>query len=127
MIVSGRNLVKDFLIRRAFLMVGELSEKGRKINPSTTRSEARGYDFGVSSVERSGLILSGALNPDLKIGVWRRRTYLALFTPTPFFSSMDKNISTKSSPQRGTFPEETLRLGAIKAKGKNRERINGGV
>ena len=23
----------------------------------------------------SGLILSGPLNPDLKIGVWRRRTY----------------------------------------------------
>jgi hypothetical protein len=32
MIVSGWNLVKDFLIRRAFLMVGELSENKRKIN-----------------------------------------------------------------------------------------------
>jgi hypothetical protein len=29
----------------------------------------------VSSAERSGLILSGAFYPDLKIGVWRRRTY----------------------------------------------------
>ncbi len=26
----------------------------------------------------SGLILSSALNPDLKIGVWRRRTYQSL-------------------------------------------------
>jgi len=31
MIVSGWNLVKDFLIRGAFLIAGELSEKMRKI------------------------------------------------------------------------------------------------
>jgi hypothetical protein len=38
-----------------------------------TRSTLRlpGLNPGVCS----GLILSGALNPDLKIGVWRRRTY----------------------------------------------------
>ena len=53
------------------------------------RSKARGLpsarDFGVSSVERSGrglslpagrqgLILSGAFDPVLKAGVWRRRS-----------------------------------------------------
>jgi hypothetical protein len=27
------------------------------------------------SAERSGLILSGAFYPDLKIGIWRRRMY----------------------------------------------------
>ena len=42
--------------------------KRNEINPSTPRSEAQGYAFGVSSIERSGLILSGAFNPDLKSG-----------------------------------------------------------
>jgi len=32
-----------------------------------------GLDFGVSSVERSGLTLSGALHYALKGGAWRRR------------------------------------------------------
>jgi hypothetical protein len=32
MIISGWNLVKDFLIRGAFFIAGELSEKERRIN-----------------------------------------------------------------------------------------------
>jgi len=44
MIVSGWNLVKDFLIRGAFLMAGELSEKERKIKHLSRRSFLRGVD-----------------------------------------------------------------------------------
>lgn len=44
MIVSGWNLVKDFLIRGAFLIVGELSEKGRKIKHLSSRSFLPGVD-----------------------------------------------------------------------------------
>ncbi|OGP70514.1 MAG: hypothetical protein A2W09_03330 [Deltaproteobacteria bacterium RBG_16_50_11] len=59
---------------------------GQKSTHSTPRSEARGMPFdklkapskaeGLSlPAGRQGLILSGAFYPDLKIGVWRRRTY----------------------------------------------------
>jgi hypothetical protein len=48
-------------------------EKDLGINPSTPRSEARGMLSLPAG--RQGLILSGTLNLDLKIEVWRRRTY----------------------------------------------------
>ena len=42
---------------------------------------------GLKPGVRSGLILSGAFYPDLKIGVWRRRTYqdCAIYIKTIFF------------------------------------------
>jgi hypothetical protein len=44
----------------------------------------------------SGLILSGASNPDLKIGVWRRRTYqgIALSALPPRNDTTESGIFT---------------------------------
>jgi len=46
----------------------------KEINPSTFPGLKPGVAFGVSSVERSGLILSRTFDPVLKDGVWRRRS-----------------------------------------------------